>query len=400
MGCTLSGFPRPFSGSPTSRDRCAHSAPLDAKPWRLRAGVRKSLHPYLGGGSNLLDHLIPRQNTLTGRGELATRSDPAGVPCFEHVAPLLQTSVSNKTMRPALDKRQYTVIVVSDHSQAVRKFRLPRRWMRHLLAGGAGVAIVAVLTIGHYLTLLSSSAENRVLKEENAQLRSQILLVQEKVAHIQSTLDRVERFDAKLRTAVTHLQDPERKLAIGPVGTGEPEVQGVAPAAQENLSALPGRLNSIETEAVRQESSLRELQEYFDDQKSLLASTPSIWPTQGWVTSDFGVRLDPYSANRTMHQGIDIATPHGQSVLAPSDGTVVFNSTEGGYGKVLVLDHGYGVKTRYGHLSEVFVHLGQRVVRGQKVAAVGNTGRSTGPHLHYEVRVNGIPENPRKFILE
>ena len=347
-----------------------------------------------------MDHLIPRQNTLTGRGELATRSDPAGVPCFEHVAPLLQTSVSNKTMRPALDKRQYTVIVVSDHSQAVRKFRLPRRWMRHLLAGGAGVAIVALLTIGHYLTLLSSSAENRVLKEENAQLRSQILLVQEKVAHIQSTLDRVERFDAKLRTAVTHLQDPERKLAIGPVGTGEPEVQGVAPAAQENLSALPGRLNSIETEAVRQESSLRELQEYFDDQKSLLASTPSIWPTQGWVTSDFGVRLDPYSANRTMHQGIDIATPHGQSVLAPSDGTVVFNSTEGGYGKVLVLDHGYGVKTRYGHLSEVFVHLGQRVVRGQKVAAVGNTGRSTGPHLHYEVRVNGIPENPRKFILE
>jgi murein DD-endopeptidase MepM/ murein hydrolase activator NlpD len=213
----------------------------------------------------------------------------------------------------------------------------------------------------------------------------------------------VERFDAKLRTAVTQLQDPERNLAIGPVGAPDSDPAappGPAPAAQENLSALPGRLSSLETEAARQEASLRELQEYFDDQKSLLASTPSLWPTRGWVTSDFGIRLDPYSTERMMHRGLDVATPHGQAVQTPSDGTVVFNGTEGGYGKVLVIDHGYGVKTRYGHLAEIFVRLGDRVTRGQKVAAVGNTGRSTGPHLHYEVRVNGIPENPRKFILE
>src|SRR5512143_3051285 len=295
----------------------------------------------------------------------------------------------------------FTVIVVSDHSQAVRKFRVPRRWLKNAAYAGAGVGLVALLTTGHYFALLGASSENAVLKEENAQLRSQILLVQEKVAHISATLDRVERFDAKLRTAVTQLQDPERSLAIGPVGQDDPAtVPGPAPAAQENLAALPGRLRSLETEAARQEASLRELQEYFDDQKSLLASTPSIWPTRGWVTSDFGLRLDPYSAEREMHGGMDIATQHGQSVVAPSDGTVVFNATEGGYGKVLVIDHGYGVKTRYGHLSEVFVHLGDRVKRGQKVGAVGNTGRSTGPHLHYEVRVNGIAENPRKFILD
>jgi murein DD-endopeptidase MepM/ murein hydrolase activator NlpD len=305
-------------------------------------------------------------------------------------------------MATSPENRQYTVIVVSDHSQAVRKFRLPRRWLRQGLVVGGALALVALLTMGHYFALMGASSENRVLKEENAQLRSQILLVQEKVAHIQGTLDRVERFDAKLRSAVTHLQDPERNLAIGPVGPSDPEIGAVgpAPAAHENLSALPGRLTSLETEAARQESSMRELQEYFDDQKSLLASTPSVWPTHGWVTSDFGVRLDPMSADRSMHQGLDIATPHGQAVLSPSDGTVVFNGTEGGYGKVLVIDHGYGVKTRYGHLAEVNVRLGERVLRGQKVAAVGNTGRSTGPHLHYEVRVNGIPENPRKFILE
>jgi murein DD-endopeptidase MepM/ murein hydrolase activator NlpD len=296
----------------------------------------------------------------------------------------------------------FTVIVVSDHSQAIRKFRLERRWLRNGAYVLGGALLVGLLTVGHYFALLGSSSENAVLKEENAQLRSQILLVQEKVAHISATLDRVERFDAKLRTAVTQLQDPERNLAIGPVGESEAAsaIPGPAAAAEANLSALPGRLSSLETEASRQEQSLRELQEYFDDQRSLLASTPSIWPTRGWVTSDFGTRVDPITAARKMHQGVDIATPHGQPIYTPSDGTVVFAGTEGGYGKVLVLDHGYGVKTRYAHLAEIFVKPGDRIARGEKVGAVGNTGRSTGPHLHYEVRVNGIPENPRKFILE
>jgi murein DD-endopeptidase MepM/ murein hydrolase activator NlpD len=296
----------------------------------------------------------------------------------------------------------FTVIVVSDHSQAVRKFRLPRRWLQNAAYVTGGVLLVGLAIVGHYFSLLGASSENAVLKEENSQLRAQILIVQEKVAHISATLDRVERFDAKLRTAVTQLQDPERNLAIGPVGSPETEaaIPGPAAAAEGNLSALPGKLSSLETEASRQEQSLHELQEYFDDQRSLLASTPSIWPTRGWVTSDFGTRIDPYTAERRMHQGLDIATPHGQPVYSPSDGTVVFAGVESGYGNVLVLDHGYGVKTRYGHLSEILVHLGDRIRRGDKVAAVGNTGRSTGPHLHYEVRVNGIPENPRKFILE
>ena len=296
----------------------------------------------------------------------------------------------------------FTVIVVSDHSQAVRKFRLPRRWLVNAFWALVVLVLFGGVTIAHYFTLLSSSSENSVLKEENAQLRSQILLVQEKVAHISATLDRVERFDAKLRTAVTQLQDPERNLAIGPVGNSDSVAvaQEAAPAGEANLNALPGKLSSLEGEAARQERSLRDLQEYFDDQHSQLASTPSIWPAKGWVTSDFGPRIDPYTAERKMHEGLDIATPVGQPVFAPSDGTVVFVGIEGGYGKVLVIDHGYGVKTRYGHLSEITVRLGERVGRGDKVALVGNTGRSTGPHLHYEVRVNGIPENPRKFILE
>ena len=167
-----------------------------------------------------------------------------------------------------------------------------------------------------------------------------------------------------------------------------------------DVTDLSGHLASLDRAAAGQETSLRGLNEYFEAQRSLLASTPTAWPARGWVTSDFGDRLDPYTAERMVHRGLDIATSPGNPVLAPSDGTVTFAGNENGYGKVLVLDHGYGVKTRYGHLSEILVHLGDRIGRGDKVALVGNTGRSTGPHLHYEVRVNGIPENPRKFILE
>jgi murein DD-endopeptidase MepM/ murein hydrolase activator NlpD len=310
---------------------------------------------------------------------------------------------SVERMAPPPKSQVFTVIVVSDHSQAVRKFRVTRPWLSRAAYIGGGVALGVLLLVGHYVSLLRTSSDNGLLREENDQLRSQILLVQEKVAHISSTLERVEQFDAKLRTAVTQLQDPERNLAIGPVGsgaTGSAVADPAAPVAEGHLAALPGKLGSLETEASRQEEMLRQLQGYFDDQRSLLATTPSIWPARGWVTSDFGTRMDPYTAERKMHEGLDIATPQGQPIYSPSDGTVVFAGVEGGYGKVLVIDHGYGVKTRYGHVSEIFVRAGDRVRRGDKVAAVGNTGRSTGPHLHYEVRVNGLPENPRKFILE
>src|SRR5207248_1480717 len=144
-----------------------------------------------------------------------------------------------------------------------------------------------------------------------------------------------------------------------------------------NPAALSGKLDKLSAEATRQEQSLQELQAYFQDQKSLLASTPSVWPVRGWVTSDFGTRLDPYTSERVMHAGLDIAGPHGKEVISPSDGTVVFAGLEGGYGNVLVIDHGYGIKTRYGHLAALRVKAGQKVKRGETIAALGNTGRST-----------------------
>ena len=293
-----------------------------------------------------------------------------------------------------------TILIVGQHAEAVRRFHLPRRV---LLQGGGvlgALALASALALGHYLWLLPEASENESLRAENVELRKTMVEVKDRMGAIAAAVDRVEQYDQKLRAAATGNVDPERGLAIGPDPGPDAPVPGPAPAAQENLAALPGRIGTLMSEAERQEQSLRELQEYFDDRESLLASTPSLLPSRGWLSSDFGVRLDPVTAERRMHEGLDVATAFGQPVTAPADGTVVFKGWEGGYGNVLVVDHGYGVKTRYGHLSQVLVGLGERIRRGARIASVGNTGKSTGPHLHYEVRVNGIPENPRKFILE
>jgi murein DD-endopeptidase MepM/ murein hydrolase activator NlpD len=304
-----------------------------------------------------------------------------------------------------LATKNYTVIVVPDHQAAVKRYRVPRNLVRQALGA---VALLSLLLVGagvHYFQIAGDAGENGILREENVSLRQQLKAIRERIDHIGTTLDRVERFDQKLR-ALTLLSDPQRNLAMGPTASEMGEQPGLIPGthsllgSSENPRALNSRLDKLSAEATRQEQSLQELSAYFQDQKSLLASVPSTWPARGWVTSDFGQRLDPYTADRVMHTGLDIAAEQGKAIIAPSDGTVVFAGPEGGYGNVLVIDHGYGIKTRYGHLAQMLVKSGDHIKRGQQVGSIGNTGRSTGPHLHYEVRVNGIAQNPRKFILE
>ncbi len=303
-----------------------------------------------------------------------------------------------------MSNKTYTLIVVPDHTSAVRRYRVQKNLMVQL---AGGLLLIAALIAGaavHYLSVAKDASENQVLREENLALRTQLKQVRERVEHIGSTLDRVERFDQKLR-AVTLLNDPRRNLAMGPIerapdAPNQAEIHFAQQEKELRSEVMLDSLDKLSATATRQEQSLQELQDYFLDQKALLSSTPSMWPARGWVTSDFGQRVDPYTASRVMHSGLDIAAAHGERIIAPSDGTVTYAGMEGGYGNVVVLDHGYGLKTRYAHLSRIMVKPGEKVVRGAQIGAVGNTGRSTGPHLHYEVRLNGVPQNPRQFILE
>jgi murein DD-endopeptidase MepM/ murein hydrolase activator NlpD len=272
--------------------------------------------------------------------------------------------------------------------------------LRRLAWVAGSVACVLLGTAGgmawRYFTVVGRATENTQLREENLKLKEQLSTIRERVSHINDTLARVKHLNSSLQN-ITQLKEPQPKVAVA---AAEEDANDDDPREDVDPAALSQNLDKLSAEAQSQEDTLKALTGYFEDQKAVLASAPSIWPVRGWVTSDFGFRLDPYTAERRLHAGIDIANAPGTNVIAPADGTVVYAATESGYGNILVLDHGSGIKTRYGHLSRISVHLGDRVTRGQVVAQVGSSGRSTGPHLHYEVRINGEPENPRKFILD
>jgi murein DD-endopeptidase MepM/ murein hydrolase activator NlpD len=123
-----------------------------------------------------------------------------------------------------------------------------------------------------------------------------------------------------------------------------------------------------------------------------------MWPVEGPVTGSFGERIDPFNGEGAFHTGVDISTNYGQAVIAPADGVVVFAGEEGGYGRLIILEHGHGISTRYGHLAGFAIAVGQSVRRGDVIGYVGRSGRATGPHLHYEVRIQDVPVNPHKYL--
>jgi murein DD-endopeptidase MepM/ murein hydrolase activator NlpD len=180
-------------------------------------------------------------------------------------------------------------------------------------------------------------------------------------------------------------------------GAGAPAAPvGTLPALQspenafgllrEILEGIEHRLTSVRTDV--------------DRRNALAAATPSIWPAHGWLSSIVGSRKDPFTGDADYHQGLDISADHGSPVYATADGTVRHAAREGAYGNLITIDHGYGLETRYGHLSKYDVKPGAKVKRGDIVGRVGSTGRATGPHLHYEVRVNGRLLNPLQLLLQ
>jgi murein DD-endopeptidase MepM/ murein hydrolase activator NlpD len=187
----------------------------------------------------------------------------------------------------------------------------------------------------------------------------------------------------------------------GPEGLEPPSLPGAA--LDLDRAVLAGTRDGIRRLALRtttQAMSFEELVEGLEGKRHRLASTPSIWPTEGWVTSGYGYRISPFTGRRTFHGGIDIASDFGTPIVAPARGKVVFAGRKGPLGKTLVIDHGFGLRTSYGHVAEIHVEKGEAIERGQRIASVGSTGRSTGPHLHYAVEVKRKSVNPHNYIFE
>lgn len=236
--------------------------------------------------------------------------------------------------------------------------------------------------------------KDKELKSLRAELQYRTEVYGKKIEEITRKLEALREFERRLRI-MANLRLPQEKkkgtVAVG--GTGGEGGIGLElldeKAIEDLMKEVNGRLEG-----------LQEVQEALEAKIERLRRTPSLWPTEGMVTCGFGPRVNPFTGREEFHTGIDISNRLGTPIIAPADGRVEKVWSDPFLGLAIKIDHGYGIETIYGHLDAVLVKPGQKVKRGEKIALMGNTGRSTGPHLHYEVHVRGRPRNPQEYLLD
>jgi len=291
-------------------------------------------------------------------------------------------------------RRHYTVMVVPDARAGMKRFHLEGK---HLALGLGGVAVILALAFAAPLLLawgVHLDSRLAVVAAERDRLAENSASMEASLADLRQKLDRFERRTEKL-AALAGLDLPSVQSAGQGVGAG---IENLSPRARADVLAA-------EAEALHDRSDLvgRRLdtvERAIRSQSERLAHVPSIFPVRGLIGAGFGWRRDPFTGLRQFHRGIDISAPEGTPVRAPADGIVVKAERNGGYGKVLYIAHGNGIVTRYGHLSAYRVRPGQKVHRGDVIGLVGSTGRSTAPHLHYEVLVGGRQVDPMRYIMD
>jgi murein DD-endopeptidase MepM/ murein hydrolase activator NlpD len=303
----------------------------------------------------------------------------------------------------------FTVVILPQPTAKGYQFQIAKRTAKRLCIAAACLALVMTLAALHYLVMLGRAWELQTLRSKSTAQQQELARYHELATDLKGRLDHLRDFDVKLRV-MTNLNpppEPDGKAGIGgtesapdPQSPGGPPLDGKGGREEPvPMSDLEASLLSLQADANRQETSFEELMSSLQGRMAQWASTPSIWPVHGWFSSGYGKRLSPFTGTIMMHKGIDLAAYAGTPVVAPADGRVEAVDKDSGLGNVVVLDHGYGIKTLYGHLLQTYVHAGARVKRGETIAAVGNSGLSTGPHLHYEVHVNGQTVDPLRYII-
>jgi len=286
----------------------------------------------------------------------------------------------------------YTLIIVPHAKARFRRLHVSVRLTKWL----AAISTAAVLAISgilvHYAWITAEVAELRRLRTENRALRVKTEEYEQSAGQLRTKIDTLQNMVTKLGV-MAGLEHTLPDTRVGGVG-GATGSESVAPALD------PAALHEMDRSVSALTARSARLEEFYQDQTVLLASTPSVWPVRGYLSAGFGNRLDPFTGQRDFHTGLDISAPVGTRVQAPADGVIVSAGQKGAYGNSIIIDHGFGVVTRYGHLSGFNVKPGQRVKRGEVIGFVGDTGRSTAPHLHYEVWVRDQAQNPIHYILD
>ena len=295
-----------------------------------------------------------------------------------------------------MSKKYISIVIVPHNKAKSRNVSLSEKTLK--VAAGVGIFIFLALCVFliDYFTMNVTRQKYKVLWEENAQQKTAITQYQLTVDKLQTTIEKYENYAKKLNV-MAGLKSEEALEGEPGVGSGIAQDIGESESSQTlNI----GDLNDINQKADRITKNFNTLTAHFENQALQLAATPTIWPTKGYMSSPYGWRDDPFTGKRTFHHGIDIATYHGNPIYATADGTVIQARTDKIGGKTIKIRHMFGYVTIYCHMSKFLVKVGQKVKRGDTIGLVGSTGKARGPHVHYEVQLNGKEKNPYYYLLE
>ncbi len=306
-------------------------------------------------------------------------------------------------------KKRIKIWYHSDASADIKEFSVHRTLWFFLLIF-AGFSVIGVSFMGYdYVRLkrftLNGGNFNHTVHSLNSEIENQRIQIHKFAGEIEilkKQVTNLSNFEDKVRLIadIKQTSDSSGLIGIGSIPTDalDPDI----PLTQKHNSLIREMHQQVtQTKVAAEKHALdfEQLIKQLEQKRNVLASTPSIRPLNGWITSGFGSRISPFTGQNEFHSGLDISNAPGTKIIAPANGRVSFAAEKLYIGNLLAIDHGLGRVTQYGHLKEILVNPGQEVKRGDVIGLVGNTGRSTGPHLHYEVLINGTPVNPIKYIL-
>jgi len=294
------------------------------------------------------------------------------------------------------------LIVLPSRTAEPKRLAIPYPviWLSLLVSVGF-LSVFGFLFESYYGERMNQSALQR-LKAENLLLHDRLRKYEVRLDGLGEKIDELATFDTELRVIadLDPIDEDIRKLGVGGSLPVDEELRTLNPPLAEKVESFSSRLDRVARQTHLQTLSFEKIESHLEKSADLRNHTPSIRPCRGWLCSGFGYRKDPFTGRRKFHDGIDIAAPIGTPVYATADGIVEsIKYYNGGYGLTIVVDHGYGYKTVYAHLSLSKVQRRQRVMRGDVIGLVGRSGRTTGSHLHYEVRITGDARNPLTYIV-
>lgn len=298
-----------------------------------------------------------------------------------------------------MSKNRLSILIIPPSTDRVRQYSVPQWIVRACIAAAAMIVVAVISSLGIATYGINKANQNEDHARENAELKAALTGITADVKVLREQLARLEAAEKKVRTVFgfPEVNSEERALGIG--GT----VAEVDPSLSESTQltyALESEIDRLLHRASFERENFESVFSALLDQKQRLDHTPSTYPVNGILMRGFGMKSDPFTGKVRPHHGLDLAAPIGTPIYAPASGKVILRERQTQFGNTIVIDHGYGVETVYGHMSKFAAKLGQTVRRGEIIGYVGNSGYSTGPHLHYEIHANGRPQNPMDYVYD